>query len=429
MVLLLNPPSPADAVANREGVAGFGTLSAGFAYPPHTLAVVAAACRQAGLAAQVLDAVAERLNLAATVARIQAAAPDLLAVLTSHTTLSADAAALGALRQAFPALPVVAIGAGARFDAALLLAAGASHVLLGDPDLALARLAAAPLPAPGPVRVRDLLPHQHNHAGLVRDPGLLPRPAWDAVPWQGYGFLSLFSARGCDDGCTFCAYVAAQGRSFRPRAVAQVVDEMLWLQGEFRPRRIMVRDLVFAADRDRALAIAHQLSAASFRTAWECESRPEHFDPTLLAAMAKAACTVIKLGIETTDPELLVKLGRITEAQESAPYLAYARRVIADARRFGIRTRVFVLAGLPGQTAAHARATAAFLRQARPDFIHPRPYTSYPHVPLGPAPTPPDLDEQLRWLEAVAAECQTRSTRRPSLLRRLLRSGQAANLQ
>jgi len=420
MVLLLNPPSPADAVANREGVAGFGALSTGFAYPPQTLAVVVAACRQAGLGAAVLDAVGERLDWAATVARIQVAAPALLAVLSSHTTLAADCAALGGLRHAFPGLPTVAIGAGARFDADRLLAAGASHVLLGDPDLALARLAAAPLPPPGPVRVRDLLPHQHNHAGLVRDPGLLPRPAWDAVPWSQYGFLTLSTARGCDDGCTFCAYMAVQGRSFRPRPAAEVVDEMLWLQDVFHPRRIMVRDLVFAADRDRALTIARQLAAAGFRTAWECESRPEHFDPTLLKQMAQAGCTVIKLGIETTDPELLVKLERIAAVQEAAPYLAYTRRVIADARRYGIRTRVFVLAGLPGQTAAHTAATVAFLRQARPDFVHSRPYTSFPHVPLGPAPSSPDLDEQLRSLEAVAAECQTRSAR-PSLLRRWLK--------
>ena len=36
-IVLLNPP----AVADREGVAGFGVLSSGFVYPPHTLATMA----------------------------------------------------------------------------------------------------------------------------------------------------------------------------------------------------------------------------------------------------------------------------------------------------------------------------------------------------------------------------------------------------
>lgn len=421
MLLLLNPPSPDGAVANREGVAGYGTLSAGFAYPPHTLAVVAAACRQAGLEVRVLDAVGERLDLAATAARIGAVAPDLLALFASRTTLAADCATLSHLRPLFPCLPIVAIGAGARFDAEALLAAQASHVLLGDPDLALARLVGEALPPSGVVRVRDLLPDQHNHAGLVRDPSLLPRPAWDVVPWQRYGFLSLSTARGCDDTCSFCAYIAAQGRSFRSRPAGDVVAEMLWLQRSFSPPRILVRDLVFAADRARAMAIARQLAVTGFRTAWECESRPEHFDPVLLRQMAKAGCSVIKLGVETTDPDLLVKLERIDLAQEAAHYLASIRRVLTDARRYGIQTRVFVLAGLPGQTAAHARATAHFLRQARPDFVHPRLYTAYPHVPLGQTTPPADLDDQLHQLEAVAAECQTRSSRPPSLISRLRR--------
>ena len=47
-IILLNPPSPPDGYANREGTAAYGAMSAGFLYPPHTLAVTAAACRQAG---------------------------------------------------------------------------------------------------------------------------------------------------------------------------------------------------------------------------------------------------------------------------------------------------------------------------------------------------------------------------------------------
>ena len=61
-VVLINPPSPVEALANREGTAGFGALSGGFTYPPHTLATVAAACREAGLDVAVIDAVAERFD-------------------------------------------------------------------------------------------------------------------------------------------------------------------------------------------------------------------------------------------------------------------------------------------------------------------------------------------------------------------------------
>ena len=76
----------------------------------------------------------------------------------------------------------MAVGAGARFCSEELLLGGASHVLLGDPELALPELVSKPLPSPGLVRARDLLPRLHNHAGLLKEPALLPRPAWMARP-------------------------------------------------------------------------------------------------------------------------------------------------------------------------------------------------------------------------------------------------------
>jgi len=406
-VLLLNPPSPADGMANREGTAGFGAVAAGFAYPPQTLATIVAVCRQQGMTdGVVLDAVGERRTTTATLSAVAAMNVDVIAVQCSRATLVADGAFIAALSQRRSHAPIVAFGTGIRFDAQTLLAAGATHVLVGDPELALPALLQADRSTTGLVHARDLLPDHHNHAGLLRDPAVLPRPAWEAVPWQHYGFLTLTTARGCDDGCTFCAYVAAQGRSYRPRPVSDVVAEMLWLQDTFRPRRILVRDLVFAAERTRTLAIVQALVAARFHTPWECESRPEHFDETLLKQMARAGCTTIKIGLETTDPELLTRLGRIATPAEAASYLAYTRRIVAAARRYGIQTRVFVMVGLPGQTLAHARATAAYLRELAPTFIHVRPYVAYPQVPLGPASSGRESAESLRILQAVADERQ-----------------------
>jgi radical SAM superfamily enzyme YgiQ (UPF0313 family) len=411
-VLLLNPPSPADGMANREGTAGFGAVAAGFAYPPQTLATIVAVCRQQGITdVVVLDAVGERRTTTATLSAVAAMNVDVIAVQCSRATLAADGAFIAALSERRSHVPIVAFGTGIRFDAQTLLAAGATHVLVGDPELALPALLQADRFAPGLVHARDLLPDHHNHAGLLRDPAVLPRPAWEVVPWERYGFLTLTTARGCDDGCTFCAYVAVQGRSYRPRPVSDVVAEMLWLQDTFRPRRILVRDLVFAAERTRTLAIVRALVAARFHTPWECESRPEHFDEALLKQMARAGCTTIKIGLETTDPELLTRLGRIATPAEAASYLAYTRRIVAAARRYGIQTRVFVMVGLPGQTLAHARATAAYLRELAPTFIHVRPYVAYPQVPLGPASSDRESAEPLRILQAVAEERQATAPR------------------
>ncbi|NOX62979.1 MAG: radical SAM protein [Chloroflexi bacterium] len=419
MPLLVNPPSPPEFIANREGTAGFGAQSTGFAYPPHTLAVIVSACRAAGFDAHVIDAVAEKLDMAAFIDRVRAAKPDIIGLFASWQTLDADKLALRALRNAFPHAPIIALGAGVRFNADEPLIAGASHILLGDPELAFPALISGPLPQPGIVRVRDLLPEQHNHAGLIRDPAALPRPAWDAVPWRNYGFLTLFGSRGCDDRCKYCAYATVQGRAFRERPAHDVVDEMLWLARTFGPRRILVRDPVFAAGWTRAMTIARDLAAAGFSTSWECESRPEHFDRALLKQLARGGCTVIKLGLETTDPELLTQIGRIEHPDDAAHYLAYVRKVVADARRYGIRTRVYTMVGLPGQTLEHVQATARYLRDLRPDFYHPRPYVAFPRLLLGSGQTPEQIQALLPPLQAIAEERQRAAQRSLGFLGRL----------
>lgn len=418
-IILLNPPSPSDAFANREGTASFGALSSGFTYPPHTLATIAAACREAKLDVIAIDAVAERFDQQATIEIIRGVNPTLLGVYCSWGTLDADRDNLSALRSAFPHLPIIAIGTGVRYSADELLVGGATHVLLGDPELAFAKLAGDSLPPPGIIRVRDLDPDQHNSAGLIRDPADLPRPAWDLFPWQKYGLLTVFGSRGCNDTCKFCAYVVAQGRAYRPRPDKDVAEEMIWLADTFAPRRIMVRDPVFAQERLRIKNLLDALIANGFDTPWECESRPEHFDKTLLQKMAEARCTVIKIGIETADPDLLTRIGRVVSPAEAATYLAYTRRMVADAQRCGIRTYVTVMAGLPGQTVAQAETTADYLRALQPSYVFVRPYIDYPRVPLGDAESPACTEQIAAPLQAVADERHAIANRPPGLVQRI----------
>jgi len=420
-IMLLNPPSPPEMLANREGTASFGALSSGFLYPPHTLAVILATLREAGQDGALIDAVGEELRLDDVAARIRQNQPDALGVYTSWATLDADKGALASLRAAFPELPIIAMGTGSRYHADELLTAGASHMLVGDPELAFAALMAKPLPEPGLIKANALLPDEHNYAGLLKYPSKLPRPAWDAVPWRRYNFLTIFGSRGCDDHCNYCAYVRVQGRSRRPRPAADVAAEMLWLQQEFHPRRIMARDPVFAAERIWAMNVANALIAGGFSTPWECESRPEHFDPTLLKKLAQAGCTTIKIGVESGDPDELVRLGRVTDAAHAATYLAYIREVVAAAKKYGVNVRAYVMVGLPGQTMAEVQATAAYIRDLRPTFFHPRPYVAYPRVALGPSLPEEETARLQKPLLAVADDLSEKYARQHSRWRRIQR--------
>ena len=210
--------------------------------------------------------------------------------------------------------------------AALLLAVGSSttfvgpqllertdvdHVLVGEPEAML------PGRLPGALwRKQRAPPAAQGHGcrpgppgtdagGRIEDLDSLPFPAWDLVPLQRYGFVTMLTSRGCDDTCAFCPYAVGMGRRLRRRSPPKVLDEMAWLAATFRPKRLILRDPVFARDRRRVEEICQGAIDRKLPLAWECESRPEHFDRDLLRLMQRAGCTTIKLGLETTSASVL----------------------------------------------------------------------------------------------------------------------------
>lgn len=420
-VFLLNPPSLPGAVANREGSAGMGVLGASdsaFAYPPHLLATAAAVLRRAHWRVAGLDAVALGMGAEATLERLPRS--DLLVLPVSFGTQAADRAFLNRLRERQPMARVLAIGPAlsyAQVDHAFSDLVDA--LLMGEPELALpaaaARLLAGDL-APGrAINPYTLAAEHYTPDGLLLDLDAVPMPAWEIYHNQQhpYRFLSLLSSRGCPAGCGFCPYVAAQGNVFRCQSPARTADELMQVAQRFHPLRIILRDPVFALDRNRVLAICAELRHRQSTATWECESRPEHFDERLLRAMHGAGCTVVKLGLESADPDVLMAVGRVKDERAAEAYLASVAAVVQECQQLGVVCRVFVMVGLPYQTRQSVERTAQFLRTLRPIRLHVKPFHWYPGIALPPV-AENDLDEQIRLLQDAVRQ-------RPSLLRRVAR--------
>ena len=393
-----------------------------FLYPPHVIAQVAAVTRAAGLpTATCVPGTSE-------VPGTWPDAADVLAVLVSEGTAHADETFLRILRWRQPGentnvmlsglvprvalqrdsseasfmsfrtgspMKVLLFGPSARFVAERWLAAGlADAALLGEPEgvIADAIVALADGKLAGAVSAHTLRPDRYDAGDLLLDLDALPFPAWDLVPWRDYeGMASLLSSRGCPAGCRFCAYAVAGGRRFRSQSVERTLAEWTWLAAEVRPGYLMVRDPVFAHERDRAAAICEGVIARKIVLRWGCESRPEHFDRDLLRLMKAAGCEDVKIGLESADPALLDRLGRLDEGERGDAYLAHVRRVAVDCAELGLICRVFVMAGLPGQDAASLTCTEAFLRRLPPQTIlHAPPYQAHPDTGLtGPSASVP----------------------------------------
>ncbi len=428
-ILFVIPPGLIDVVAHHEATTGMGALApadlalgaAGFLYPPQTVAACVAATRAAGMRASVLDGTrAQSAGGVRPGGRARAVRPPGGAGKSGdglrRCQLPAAAPAGGPRRGSSPRL--LLFGPSAHLVAGALLAEGlADAALLGEPEGALAeaagRLAAGG--GAGVVAAGELRPELYDGSGLLSDLNALPFPAWDIVPWQPYEMVSLLSSRGCPDGCLYCAYIVAQGHRTRMQRVERTLAEWDWLAREVRPPYLLVRDPVFAADPARVRSLCEGLTGRGIQIPWACESRPEHFNLGLLQTMKAAGCVTVKIGMESGDPDLLAAVGRLGEGQRAGDFLDQVRRVAADCRQVGMRCRVFVIAGLPGQGPDSLAHTEAALRRLAPEaIIHAAPYQGHPGAGLTApsASVSPDVLERLRYANAPASPLWRRVARR-----------------
>lgn len=427
-VVCINPPSSPGTTANREGAGGMGNAYpqvGAFLYPPHTLAAAAGALRAGGLDVSARDCVLEGVGLDQAVAWVATRRPDMVAVQVSWATRDADAAFLRGLREAVSGAAVVAVGASVPVVEDALRDIPGIAWLCGEPERLLAA-AVATLDVDSSRWAGRLSSSALRVAGFANDEHMdslegLPHPAWDLFPWRRYGMLTVVASKGCNHRCAYCPYVVAQGRQFRPRPVADVVDELRWLAATFGRPRVVFRDPVFALDRGRVLALCEEVVRANLRLSWECESRVDDLDEEMVAAMAKAGCTTVKLGVETASRDLLVAVGRVPDGTAAETYTRRALEAAELCRKHGVACRVFALTGLPGETDDAVEETIRLVREMRPAALHVKECTWYPGTGLPPLTIAEEAQAQER-ARRLSEACQPAPPpKRSGLLRRLKR--------
>jgi len=194
--------------------------------------------------------------------------------------------------------------------------------------------------------------------GVWRPPGPLPND-WashppPARPEPGYlapgPVAPLALSRGCYwRRCAFCPEATQGGPPFRAanptRAVAAAaLPQYSWvhLTDEAVPPRTLA-----------ALARA----APGERPPWYGFVRPEPalLDPRLARGLAAGGCRLLRLGVESACQALLDRAGKGTRAEHLGP-------ILRNLRGAGIRTHVYLLFGLPGQTLTEAEGTLEWVR-------------------------------------------------------------------
>lgn len=261
------------------------------------------------------------------------------------------------------AFPLAAILLGGVYPSTLpenALTGGVDYIIKGEGEIPLSRFA----DGEDPLRIRGLWYRDKkggiigsDSAEMVRSLDDIPFPARHLLPMEKYHRLSsrgrlgkrsatVITSRGCPFDCTFCSVHAVYGWQWRARSPENIIEELKLLRDRFGIEHIEFEDDNLTLDIRRAEAIFDGMTGLGLT--WSCSNgiRIDRLDRALLVKMKESGCSVLNLGIEHGDPEMLGIMNKKLDLQK-------VEEVMATCLELEIPTVGFWVICHPGETRDH----------------------------------------------------------------------------
>ncbi|WFS63857.1 lipid biosynthesis B12-binding/radical SAM protein [Pseudodesulfovibrio thermohalotolerans] len=168
------------------------------------------------------------------------------------------------------------------------------------------------------------------------------------------GIASVQTKRGCENRCAYCSYPSIEGGWLRPRAVADVVDEIETLYLRNGVDSVFFTDSVFNDSHGYYLELAEALVRKQLPIKWSGFFQPTSVDATTLDLLKRSGLHAMEVGTDAATDETL-------EAMNKPFSFADVREFNAACVAARIPCAHFVIFGGPGETLETVRQGIANL--------------------------------------------------------------------
>ena len=194
---------------------------------------------------------------------------------------------------------------------------------------------------------------------FIKNLDILPFPAINLFPIERYtGKFPMVTSRGCPFACVFCASSRIWNRRWRARSAKNVIDEVEYILNHFGTRPIDFHDAAFNVSIDRVNAISDGFISKKFKVPWGVRGfRVNIIDVNMAKKMHEAGCTHVAIGIESANPEMLIRIGK----KETIEQIDKGINILREA---GIEVLGQFMIGNPGETLETVKESIAYARNS-----------------------------------------------------------------
>jgi radical SAM superfamily enzyme YgiQ (UPF0313 family) len=195
---------------------------------------------------------------------------------------------------------------------------------------------------------RDFLPAERvvNNAHFVR--------------YGGVAGTGVYFSRGCSFKCRFCVY--NNPPTFEYRKPEQITAEIEYLKATYGVQGVNLRDEVAIPINPR-VAKEYLEAIGKGGVIWRGQTVP--FGSEEMVVLAKqSGCQELALGVESVDSDLVLEI-----ANKPAKTIDNCRSYIGLLKKHGIKVKMCLVFGLPGESRHVVERTIRFLEEVQPDFV------------------------------------------------------------
>lgn len=181
-----------------------------------------------------------------------------------------------------------------------------------------------------------------------------------APPTDYFDLHTLLTSRGCPMQCTFCSSKMMWGKKVRFHSATYVLDMLETVVNRQDRRILSIKDDTFTADRSRALAICEGIRNRRLEFIWSCDTRADYLDDALLSEMRQSGCIRISMGVESASTVILRNINKRLSLERLFD-------ITQTAKKYGIQTRYYMMAGNRGETLETFHESLDFITRAKPN--------------------------------------------------------------
>ncbi len=177
----------------------------------------------------------------------------------------------------------------------------------------------------------------------------------------------LYTSRGCDARCCFCAGSRNHG-NFRIRSLDEIFMELESIPSLYpNVKKIYVVDDCFSGDIPHAKVFLHHWCMDGYRDKYQLQIinvRADQIDSDLLYQMKSARLNMLPIGVESGDPEVFRKIGKGETLEDIEEAIYHIQKV-------GITPWLNMIVGLPYDTPEHHQNSIEWCKKInQPRIVH-----------------------------------------------------------